>query len=426
MSLIASRVGKVAALGVGLGGVYNYGTRHYDREIEFWRRMAIPVFHYRLVDRIARDWTDEEREAAFAPLHARYLSRIEKMIQDQGGLFIKIAQFVTNRADIVPADLMPMLERFQDACPMQALEEDELKQMVAESLGAPLDTIFREFDGIPMSSASIGQVHRAVLLDGTKVAVKVQHPNAEAVFRRDLQTQRVLCHLAAPVHLGSLDEIEKQFKTEFDYRLEAVNLEQIRRNIMPVFGHRVCIPKPYHEYTSKTILTMEFLEGEKMATRLRRQLRDLTLETGKSEKEILDEMRARGPLTSGAIRRFNFSRNMQWIAKCISSLTRSLLTLHPVQLPTKPGPLLDIPTLMDTLVEVHGHEMLIDGAYNGDPHGGNILVCPDGRLGLIDYGQVKRMTNDKRRKLARVYWICRILWIKLNASYRCVRQFDRR
>lgn len=388
---------------------YSYCKTYHEREADFWRKMLVPVVHYRILDRVARNWSDRDRDTAFAPLHEKYVPRVESLLWEQRGLYIKLAQFIGNRSDVVPKAYMKLCERFQDECPLSPITGDALKQFVAESLGVTsLDEIYREFDATPFSSASIGQVHRAVLLDGTRVAVKVQHPDAENIFRRDLKTQQNLCRFAAPVHLPALSEIEKQFKTEFDYRLEAENLDLIRNNIMPVFGNRVVVPKPYNEYTSKDVLTMEFLEGEKMTTRLRKQLDSLASESGKTREEIMEEIRQRPPLTHGDIRKYNFARTCKWLVDCawrfsFNTVTLSGLLANRMPYRGKPGPLLDIPTLMDLLIEVHGHEMLIDGAFNGDPHAGNILICPDGKLGLIDYGQVKRLSDEKRKKLARIF-----------------------
>eukprot|EP00397_Hematodinium_sp_SG-2012_P013550 GEMP01013764.1.p1 GENE.GEMP01013764.1~~GEMP01013764.1.p1 ORF type:complete len:525 (+),score=146.93 GEMP01013764.1:168-1742(+) len=407
-----SRMRAVKYGGMGLtaalGSSYAYCATYHERDMEFWRHMLVPVIHYRILDRVTRTWSDSDRDATFAPLHDKYVPIVESFVRAQRGLHIKTAQLVSNRADVLPKQYLDMCLTFQDECPTQCVDGDELRHMVAQSLNvASIDDVYREFDSTPFSSASIGQVHRAVLHDGTTVAVKVQHPDAEAQFRGDLKTQRMFCHIASPVHLPWLNEIEKQFKTEFDYREEAQNLERIRSNVLPHYGHKVAIPRAFMRYTSKNILTMDFITGRKMATVLREEIDTLVAETGTTREALMEELRQRPPLTHGEIRKYNILRTSRWLAESARRVTRNVLTGYgllaaPVPLNKRPGPLLDIPTLMDLLLEVHGHEMLIDGAFNGDPHGGNILICPDGKLGLIDYGQVKVLSDDKRKKIAQL------------------------
>ena len=118
------------------------------------------------------------------------------------------------------------LKTLQNDVPFQPA--DYVKSLITEQLGVECDKIFSEIDEIPLGSASIGQVHRAVLADsGREVVVKVQYPNVEDTFRWDMSTIMDFCKLAQPIHVPFLRECEKQFMTEFDYRLEAQNLELV-------------------------------------------------------------------------------------------------------------------------------------------------------------------------------------------------------
>ena len=103
---------------------------------------------------------------------------------------------------------------------------------ILEETGKPASETFSEFDDAPLGSASIGQVHRAVLrADGSEVAVKVQYPEAKGLFRTDMQTIKGFMKVAAPEQLVTLGELERQFEQEFDYRQEAANLREVGANM---------------------------------------------------------------------------------------------------------------------------------------------------------------------------------------------------
>jgi len=117
---------------------------------------------------------------------------------------------------------------------------------VEQELGCPLDSIFRDFEHQAVAAASIGQVHMALLKDGTKVAVKVQYPSVERFFKIDLQMVSFAMQVAG---MGSkVKEVFKtmhdQFEQEFDYTKEATVMREVATNLMPHFGRRIAIPLP--------------------------------------------------------------------------------------------------------------------------------------------------------------------------------------
>lgn len=117
-----------------------------------------------------------------------------------------------------------------------------------------IDEAFVNFDDEPIGSASIGQVHKAYLRNGKPVAIKVQSPGAEKLFKGDLKTAKGFCETFAPEQVAILDEIEKQFVNEFDFVKEANHLEKVSKN-MACFRN-VIIPRPYHEFCSKDVYNM--------------------------------------------------------------------------------------------------------------------------------------------------------------------------
>ena len=110
-------------------------------------------------------------------------------------------------------------------------------------------------------AASIGEVHRARLLGGREVVVKVMYPGIEHKFRSDMSSIISFCKLAMPQHVKPLEEIEVQFMTEFDYQAEARNLKEVGDNIMPHFGKEVFIPQPITELCTDQVMVMEFVPG---------------------------------------------------------------------------------------------------------------------------------------------------------------------
>lgn len=134
---------------------------------------------------------------------------------------------------------------------------DSVRATIEDSYGRPMEEIFSSFDAEPLGAASIGQVHRAVLLesakelkknksskwskllpwyedesvDTTHVVVKIQYPEVEARFGDDVKTITSFCKIAQPEHVKALHEIRRQFLSEFDYRLEAANLKSVRDNL---------------------------------------------------------------------------------------------------------------------------------------------------------------------------------------------------
>src|SRR5690606_37928788 len=104
--------------------------------------------------------------------------------------------------------------------------------------------------------------HRARLKGGREVVIKVMLPDSEDLFKGDMKTIKAFCKLAQPEHLVMLDEVEKQFKTEFDYRREGQNLNIVRQNIMPTWSDRVVIPEPI--FATKEVLVMDYIKGIKL------------------------------------------------------------------------------------------------------------------------------------------------------------------
>jgi aarF domain-containing kinase len=150
-----------------------------------------------------------------------------------------------------------------------------------------IDQVFKQFDDTPIGSASIGQVHKATLRNGDVVAVKLQSPGAEKLFLGDVKTAKGFCETFAPEQVAILDEIEKQFLTEFDYKKEAEHLYRVALN-MRKFGD-VVVPLPYFHLCTKHVLTMQFLNGPKLVDGIRDNATEYAKTVGKTLKELVKQ-----------------------------------------------------------------------------------------------------------------------------------------
>jgi len=275
-----------------------------------------------------------------------------------------------------------------------------------------VEEIFSSFDPTPLGSASIGQVHRAKLKkDGRTVAVKVQYDDAEEKFYEDMETIRSFCSTFAPEHMITLDALEKQNALEMDYQLEAQNLRDIsdnmkRHGLMP---REVVVPQPMPELTTRRMLVMEYLPGPKLVDGLNEYFAEWATKHGTTLEDLEQEARRKireegipakyeghSALTISLYRKVLQTYNL--LAKVpVAVYNGSLGWLRqPLPYPTPQKVPPNIPRIIDTLMRVHGYQLLADGEFNADPHGGNFLLLPDGRIGLIDYGATKRLSENER------------------------------
>ena len=264
-------------------------------------------------------------------------SRLEEM----GPTFIKLGQLLSTRSDLLAPAYLDALARLQDD--VEPFDFAEVEATVEAELGVRISKAFQEFDHVPLATASLGQVHRAVLRDGRDVAVKVQRPGVRAQVRDDLEVIEELAafvddHTKAGRQFGFSDMVS-EFKTsladELDYRREAQHLrllgEQLESESLLV------VPQPIDDYTTATVLTMDLVHGRNIAS------------LGPLAKTELDG----GPLA-------------------------------------------------DSLVRCYLRQILEHGFVHADPHPGNVLLTDDGRLALIDLGMVTRLSPASQDSLIRL------------------------
>jgi predicted unusual protein kinase regulating ubiquinone biosynthesis (AarF/ABC1/UbiB family) len=241
------------------------------------------------------------------------------------GLLIKACQFLGTRADILPSEYVSVLSRLHDRVPPRPFEE--IAAVVEQQLGRPLGMLFASFDRAPLASASLAQVHHAVLQDGREVAVKVQYPEIPQLVAIDLANLTFLIKLLARIERNFdlrmiIREISKYVRLELDFEHEARNAARIRANL----AHRddVLVPQIITDYSTKKVLVMEYLPGIKITD--------------------VEALAAAG---------------------------------------------IEKQDVAHILNEIFCHQILVDGFFHADPHPGNLLVQPGPRLVLLDFGLAK-------------------------------------
>jgi ubiquinone biosynthesis protein len=194
--------------------------------------------------------------------------RVRLVLEQLGPTYIKLGQIASTRQDLFPPEIIRELEKLQDNAPSFPLTQ--VNEIIQQELGAPLEEIYRQFDLTPLAAASIGQVHQAVLQSGEKVAVKIQRPDIAATIETDLE---ILYNLVSLVErrfkwaenyqiVDLVTEFSKSLRNELDYTIEARNAKKIAQQFTeePHFY----IPKVYNHYSTKKVLTTEYLEGIKI------------------------------------------------------------------------------------------------------------------------------------------------------------------
>jgi len=252
----------------------------------------------------------------------------KEVLQTMGhmkGALMKLGQIVSFMDDTLPPEFQAELRKLQASAPPMPYELVE--SVIRLELGKEPDLAFAELERTAMAAASIGQVHRAVLPDGTRVAVKVQYPGVDRAIQADLQNYGLLMgaiNMMTPTLDAKpiVDELTSRLSEELDYRSEADNVE-VFRGIYD--GHpQIVVPRVFRSHSSQRVLTTELLEGLPFYE---------FVEKGSDEDK-----------------------------------RRAVETLHTF--------------CFDSLYQHH--------IFNGDPHPGNYLFLPGGRVGFLDFGCVKR------------------------------------
>lgn len=258
-------------------------------------------------------------------------STLNDAATDLGGVLLKAGQFLATRADVLPPAYIERLARLQDRA--RPIPYADVRCVLCAELGTEPETLFARIWRRPIASASLAQVHRATLLDGREVAIKIQRPDVRSALRADLGTLRLAVRAIQSIEgtLGFsilLDQLEQSLDRELDFRLEAESAERMARN----FAGDACVRIPYvvPEFTRTRVLVTEYLPGIRVTDRAR--------------------------------------------------LERAGL---------------DCARVLDVLFDAYTAQVFGHGFFHGDPHPGNLLVLP-GRAGsfelcFVDFGIVQEV-----------------------------------
>ena len=311
---VAERVVRSALIGYAAGSV--------------WLRYKGPSW----LDRIARR---DPKARDLSAIHQKNADQIYRTATRLRGLLIKMCQVIGTRSDVFPPAYVKTLSQAHDRLPPREFEE--IRCVVEEDLGKPLDAVFAGFEREPLASASLAQVHPAVLRSGERVAVKVQYPEIESLVRSDLSNLRLLFRALGLLErdfdlMPLIDELGTQVPFELDFVHEGHNSEKISQ----FYADRddIYVPRVHGEYTTRRVLVMEFIDGVKIS--------DVT------------RLRAAG---------------------------------------------LDPDAIMRTLIGAYCEQILTHGFFHADPHPGNLIVQPGGapdgraRLVFVDFGLAKELPS---------------------------------
>ncbi len=194
--------------------------------------------------------------------------RVRMMAEELGPTFVKLGQILSTRPDLVPFEFIREFEKLQDE--VKPVPHSDVEELLRRELDRPIAEIFQSFDPKPIASASVSQVHRAVLLNGDVVAVKLQRPDIEKKIQTDLLILRDIAgliqrfikeaELYQPVRI--VEEFERVMKKELDFSVEARNIERFRHNFEA--ERTVCVPRVYRDISTRRVLVLEYIEGVKI------------------------------------------------------------------------------------------------------------------------------------------------------------------
>jgi ubiquinone biosynthesis protein len=264
--------------------------------------------------------------------------RVRMALESLGATFIKFGQVMSTRPDLIPADVIDELEKLQEDVP--PFDGEIAVRTVETELGAPVGELFAKFDLQPFAAGSLGQVHAAIHHDGTPLAVKIRRPRVVQRVERDIglmvelatYVEHYIPEAAVFDPVGLVDHFARTIRRELCFTREGRTADEFARMFQN--DATLVVPRVYWELTTDSVLTAQFLQGEKL------------------------------------------ERDTDW----------SKLAISP------------------QCVAANGARIFMKqafefGLFHGDPHPGNFRIMPDGSIGLLDYGMIGMLDEDKREEL---------------------------
>ncbi len=265
--------------------------------------------------------------------------RLRLALEALGPIFVKFGQMLSTRRDLIPPDIADELAKLQDQVP--PFPTAQVYETLERVYGRPVDQVFASFDPVPVASASVAQVHFAILPDGREAAVKVLRPGISRIIENDIGLLDAAAGLVESVWADGkrlrprevVREFQKHLLDELDLMREAASASQLRRNFTD--SPLLVVPEVYWDWCATEVMVMERMHGIPISH--------------------IDEIREAG---------------------------------------------IDIPMLARSGVEIFFAQVFRDGFFHGDMHPGNIFVGPDGRYIALDFGIVGTLTDVDKNYLA--------------------------
>lgn len=311
---------------------------HYRRRFFKGFFIALRILlSYRKANIVGFFLSPEAKSLHFKKLHKKNASLIREKAIEMKGLMIKVGQFLSSRIDLLPDEYIAELSQLQDSVPPH--DFSGIRKQIIDALGAPPEDIFSEFEEIPIAAASLGQVHKAVLKNGRKVAVKVQYPEIDKILDTDIMMFYLLTKLLrgryGKINLEVLHtEFSRIVRAELDYIQEGKSAGRFRANFKD--DDKIIIPSVEWDYTKKKVLTLEYVSGIKITD--------------------CDAVKASG---------------------------------------------IDCGEVVNLLAGAYSKMIFIHGFFHGDPHPGNIFVAEGPKLVFVDFGMVQAIPEALKRELRR-------------------------
>ncbi|BCL84207.1 2-octaprenylphenol hydroxylase [Ktedonobacteria bacterium brp13] len=313
-------------------------TRHPERYVEILHILQKYKLYHLLsrVDLLRRPRSESGSQLKNAwRFQDSYAENLTSAFEELGTCFIKLGQLMSTRSDLLPGAYTSALSRLQDT--VTPVPGDIIIDLIERELGTPLSEVFQYIDQEPLATASIAQVHKAILHNGQQVVVKVQRPGVREQVETDIEVmQEVARFLARYTSLGRhygllhmVQELKQSLSQELDFLQEAENTRLVGL-ILSDFP-RLISPNVFQEHTSQRLLTLSFLQGQHVAH---------------IPRDVLMDM--------------------------------------------------DTTAIAQDLLSAYLKQMVVSGIFHCDPHPGNILLTDDGQLALLDFGMVGRF--DSRQK----------------------------
>ncbi|KAE9588953.1 hypothetical protein Lal_00012681 [Lupinus albus] len=322
----------------------------YIRRVRVFTMALVIYLDYKSVQ-WREKWTSKSRQdTLWEKAHERNAKRVLNLILEMEGLWVKLGQYMSTRADVLPPAYIRLLKLLQDSLPPRPLKE--VYGTVQKELGKSMGELFADFVNEPLATASIAQVHRATLLNGQEVVVKVQHDGIKTIILEDLKNAKSIVDWIARAEPQynfnpMIDEWCKEAPKELDFNREAENTRIVAKNLGcrnqsdgNMNANRVNVLIPDVIQSTEKVLVLEYMDGIRL-----------------NDLESLDA----------------FGVDKQ---KIVEEITRA-----------------------------YAHQIYVDGFFNGDPHPGNFLVSKESphRPILLDFGLTKKLSNTMKQGLAKMF-----------------------